>query len=135
MFESGYYPAGAEFNTNAPWNEKEVPERDFEVNATFTLTKQCQITTNDYVPEESGQDEDGWWYDEISTQDTDWEAAYKENYKTPLELIEILKKKCEDELAAIGDMKHGTYSKRRELQNIIDSCKGWAYLDFDIDEA
>ena len=38
MKESGYYPAGAEFDPRAPWNEVELPPKDVEVTISAIVT-------------------------------------------------------------------------------------------------
>ena len=43
MKESGYYPEGAEFDPNAPWNEKEIPMEEIEVEVTVTLKKKVKL--------------------------------------------------------------------------------------------
>lgn len=43
MKESGYYPEGAEFDPNAPWNEKEIPKEEIEVEVTVTLRKKVKL--------------------------------------------------------------------------------------------
>ena len=43
---------------SAPWNEKETPEKEFEVCITQTLSKTVKVTTNDYIPD-GGIDDDG----------------------------------------------------------------------------
>lgn len=43
MKESGYYPEGAEFDPNAPWNEKETPKEEIEVEVTVTLKKKVKL--------------------------------------------------------------------------------------------
>ena len=43
MRESGYYPAGAEFDPQAPWNEKMQREVEVEVDVTLTVTKTIKV--------------------------------------------------------------------------------------------
>ena len=38
MYESGYYPSGAEFDSKAPWNKQELPERDIDITCSNTLS-------------------------------------------------------------------------------------------------
>ena len=37
--ESGYYPPGAEFDSNAPWNQIDLPKKEIEVTVSVTLSK------------------------------------------------------------------------------------------------
>ena len=49
MAESGYYPAGAEHDPNAPWNQEDIPEREVEVTVSVTLSKTLKIKVSDYT--------------------------------------------------------------------------------------
>ena len=51
---SGYYPAGAEFDPNAPWNEIGQPEIDVEADVTITIHKKVKLFTTDYEKDEDG---------------------------------------------------------------------------------
>lgn len=57
MHESGYYPPGAEFDPNAPWNQVDPPEEPFEVTVSITLSK--TFTVNVPNPTHTEVDEDG----------------------------------------------------------------------------
>lgn len=54
MIESGYYPAGAEFDPSAPWNEHTNDEIDVEVDVTITVHKKVKIYTTDYELDDEG---------------------------------------------------------------------------------
>ena len=43
---SGYYPPGAEFDPNAPYNQSEPPEMLVELTATEIMTKPISVYTN-----------------------------------------------------------------------------------------
>lgn len=43
---SGYYPPGAEFDPNAPYNQSEPPEMLVELTATEIMTKTISVYTN-----------------------------------------------------------------------------------------
>ena len=79
MKESGYYPAGAEFDPRAPWNEVELPPKDVEVTVSVTLSKTVKITVNDYTIDEEG-------YCDFS--ECDLHKAVKEQIKLPQQLCE-----------------------------------------------
>ena len=119
MIESGYYPLGAEFDPSAPWNEQEVPERQFDVCISQTLSKSTSVTTNDYVPEVD-QDEDGY-HDYSDTSDTDWKEAYKNEHFTPLQLIgefkDFLTKHLPDPIVDVKEFRRFKY--------LIGECEGW----------
>lgn len=72
---SGNYPAGAANDPSAPYNQPEYPElQDYDVTASFVLDKSFTVTS-------SSDDEEGIKQDLI------------EDYMTPLDLINELKKK------------------------------------------
>lgn len=54
MAESGYYPAGAEHDPNAPWNQEDIPEREIEVTVSITLSKTLKIEVSDYTVDSEG---------------------------------------------------------------------------------
>lgn len=58
MTESGYYPMGAEFDKNAPYNQVEPEPLELEVTVSVTLSKTMKIKVNDYL-EEIEDDEEG----------------------------------------------------------------------------
>ena len=120
MNTDGNYPPGAINDPNAPWNEKETPEKEFEVCITQTLSKTVKVTTNNYIPD-GGVDDDGHYYLDADTSDTNWREVYKNSHYTPLELIEkfrdFLKSTLQDPLG--GTLK---YAHRIML---IEECENW----------
>ena len=144
MIESGYYPPGAEFDVNAPYNQAEIPEKDFDVTISQTLSKDTTVTTNDYIPGESGVDyepdgEGGYcacgWQDDDDTSDTNWSNEYEANgYHTPLQLIQMLKDYLQKDLEKWQEEDKKTSNSGpafhvRRLQHLIEECDG-----FDEDE-
>lgn len=116
MTERRYYPLGAEHDPN---EIQEVPERQFDVCISQTLSKSTRVTTNDYVPEVD-QDEDGY-HDYSDTYDTDWKGAYKNEHLTPLHLIsefkDFLTKHLPDPLIDVKGFRRFKY--------LIGECEGW----------
>jgi len=104
---------------SAPFNEVEVPERQFDVCISQTLSKSTVVTTNDYVPVVD-QDEDGC-YSYRDTSDTDWKKAYKSEHLTPLQLIgefkDFLTKHLPDPVVNIAEHK--------KWKKLISECEGW----------
>ena len=43
MSESGYYPAGAEYDPRAPWNQVEPKPKKVEVTVSITLSKTVEV--------------------------------------------------------------------------------------------
>lgn len=114
------YPAMSQSQwDSAPWNEQEVPDRQFDVCISQTISKSTSITTNDYVPEVD-QDEDGV-YESTDTSDTDWNEAYKNEHLTPLQLIgefkNFLTKHLPDPVVDLAEYK--------KWKKLISECEGW----------
>lgn len=78
-FESGYYPAGAEHDPNAPWNQVDPPEEEVEVTISITLSRTVKVTVTDYTVEDEGV-EDGVHYRDIDYYSCDLKQAVKEQY-------------------------------------------------------
>lgn len=123
------YPAGAENDPNAPYNEVEVPEKEFEVLVSQTLSKSTSVITNNYIPGASGveyeHDEEGGhavgWQEPDDTSDTDWENEYHENdHYMPSQLIEIFKNFLTEQLNQGIVYKSSAYTK-----HLIEECEGW----------
>ena len=52
MIKSDYYPPGAEFDPNAPYNQSDPEPVEVDVCISQTLHKSTTISTTDYVAEE-----------------------------------------------------------------------------------
>ena len=72
--ESGYYPAGAEFDPRAPWNEVELPPKEVEVTVSVTISKTMKVPVGDYIIDEEG---------EADFSNCDLKKAVEENIKLP----------------------------------------------------
>lgn len=116
MRESGYYPPGAEFDPNAPWNEIPIPEKDFVVTISQTVSKTVNVLTDDYA--RCYDDETGYEY--ADTQDTDWKEAYAKDHEDIPKLLSLLKSYIERDLEC-GDSK---YSKE-QLKYFLKECEDW----------
>ena len=140
MIESGYYPPGAEYDPNAPYNQSDIPEKEFEVTCSQTLSKSIEVWTSNYIPGASGvdyesDDEGGCyasaWHDDPDTSDTNWSQEYDANgYKTPLQLIQMLKGYLEDELKKWEEVDkqdpHKWASTQvRKFKSLIEECDCW----------
>ena len=122
MYESGYYPAGAEFDPNAPYNEPVIPEQDFEVDVEYVLQKKAvKVTTDDYSPE---FDEETGHVD-ANTEDTDWENVYENSHYTIPELLSELELYIKQDL----ERYKGSATKERQLKEMLEDCQGWEMYD------
>lgn len=79
------YPMGAD-NSSAPWNQKDLKEKDIEVTISITLSKTVTISVNDYKIGESGLDEDGYYFEDIDFSECNLEEAVKEQITLPQDL-------------------------------------------------
>ena len=139
MYDNYNYPMGAD-TPDAPWNQVDVPEKDFEVTCSQSLSRTATVTTNNYIPGASGvdyerDDEGGYtacgWQDDDDTSDTNWGDEYSEcGYMTPLQLIQMLREYLEKDLRDIQkDMLPNDRSykatKARQLKGLIEECDCW----------
>lgn len=130
MRESGYFPVGAEFDPSAPYNELSIPDEEFEITCSQTLSKTVTVTTNNYIPGASGvdyeRDDEGGCYavpyhDDPDTSDTDWADEYKTKHLTPLDLIKKLR-------SLLMDIDSGALRSNpcyQHKQYYINECSGW----------
>lgn len=114
MLESGYYPPGAEFDPHAPYNEVEIPEREFDATISSSLSKSTTIESKDYLIDE---DPDGSY---IDTSDIAWTKEYQEQHYTPLGLINEFKTFLEEQKEKETDK-----SKIHKIEWLIKECSDW----------
>ena len=118
MSEADYYPAGSYSDPNAPYNEPVIPERDFDIDVEFVMSKSVTVTTNDYAPEYD--DEDG--RENANTENTDWEEAYDNSgHLTIAEMLQELESYVKDDMEKTAPNS----GKGRYLQRVLESCQGW----------
>ena len=150
MLESGYFPAGAEFDPSAPYNQSDPEEKDFKVTCSQSLSKTVTVTTGNYIPGASGvdydSDDEGGTYaipyqDPPDTSDTNWQEEFSNNdYHTPLELISILKTYVEQDLKGWEQSpedpnhKYKRMMEIRRLKNLLENCKNWTEDDLEFIE-
>ena len=104
MIESGYYPPGAEFDVNAPYNQKELPEKEIEVTVSITLSKTVKIKVSDYTIY-SIEADNGKCFDEIDYSDCDLKGAVKDQIILPQNAYNYIIPKSNKEVQAISDLK------------------------------
>ena len=123
----GNYPPGAANDPNAPWNEKDPPEKLFGITVSCSLSKDTEVTSNNY-------DETGFYgagslnepwitsteYDSDDRLNCPWDD-YTESEYTPSEIIEFAKQ-CAEYMLSNKDYK---VKSKYGLKKIIDSCTGW----------
>lgn len=132
------YPPGAQYDPSAPWNEPEIPEKEFDVTCCQTLSKTVSVFTDNYIPGASGvdyeYDPEGsvavGWHDPDDTSDTNWNNEYHENdHYTPLQLIELFKKYLENDLNRMSEVKN-----EKRIKHLIEECSDWIEDDVEYAE-
>lgn len=103
-------PVGADYDTDAPWNRKEVPEKEIEVLVSLTLSKTFRIKVNDYTVNDSGVNEDGGYFEDTDYSDCNLRKAVEEQILLP----------------------HNTY--KRDILDVKDKedLEGWCVDDFEV---
>lgn len=115
---SNYPPMSQSEWDNAPFNEPIIPERDFDIDVEFVMSKTVTVTTNDYAPEYD--DEDG--RENANTENTDWEQAYDNSgHLTIAEMLQELESYVKDDMTKTAPNS----GKGRYLQRVLESCQGW----------
>ena len=115
---SNYPPMSQSEWDNAPFNEPIIPERDFDIDVEFVMSKTVTVTTNDYAPEYD--DEDG--RENANTENTDWEQAYDNSgHLTIAEMLQELESYVKDDMTKTAPNS----GKGRYLQRVSESCQGW----------
>jgi len=118
-FASGDYPAGAEYAPNAPYNQSSLPEREFTVTVSSTLSKNTTVTTDDY------DYDDG----DITISDDNLAEAFRYDHYSPESLIKNAKELLEYAVTITRDK-----GMRDRMKDVIQECAGWTQEDFFICE-
>ena len=129
MYDNYAYPPGAD-NEKAPWNQSDIPEKEFDVTCSQTLSKAATVFTSNYTPgaveAEHEWDEDG--YHTVYTRDPDdtsdviWKEEWHDNdHYTPIQLIELFQKYLLDEVNGSNTVNRNP----QFLHHIITECNNW----------
>lgn len=128
MIESGYYPPGTEFDTNAPWNQSDPEPVEVNVTISQSLSRSTTITVTDYIAkewEDCEPDKEGGFYRtggvDYDFSDSDLKGAYEEQEYTIPELLDYLKAYLITDIAEC-DKESG---KKKKLQHILECCEDW----------
>ena len=117
MTESGYYPMGAEFDKNAPYNQVDAEPIEIEVTVSVTMSKTVKVKVNDYI-DEIEEDETGK-YRNIDFSVCDLDTAVKEQVYLPQDSCFIF-----DNYINKGS-KSKSESAYKETKKILDDLSGW----------
>lgn len=136
------YPAMSQSQwDSAPFNEVEVPEKDFEITCSQSLSRTAIVTTNNYIPcvDEGCEDGVGYHDEWADTSDTCWSDEYANNgYKTPLELICLLREYVAKDLTELEntmepDDRSYKATQARMLRGLIEECDAWSEDETDFE--
>ncbi len=122
--ESGFFPAGAKHDPNAPWNQEDIEERECDVNYSCMLHRTAAVSTTDYIPGFVEYDEDGAYSTGDDFSRTDWIKEFSGQHYTPADLIALLRG-IATELAEGRTPQKGAGEWRR----IAANCEGWEVED------
>ena len=131
-------PPGAANDPSAPYNQVDIPEKEFDVTCCMTLSKTTTGFTNDYIPGASGCDyepdgEGGYvpipYHDDDDTSDTNWDDVFSANHKTIPELLDEFKQYLQkdlDNIDAVAEIrKHDKAFLKRKIERLIEECNNW----------
>lgn len=118
MYNNYYYPAGAD-TPDAPWNQPDPEEKNFNVSVSCSLSKDTDVTTDDW----SG-DED---YEYIEHP----QQAYEENWFTPEKLIDFASQAASLMLSE----KDYRLADKYTLMEIVASAKDWTVDEFNVEQS
>lgn len=120
------YPPGSN-TTDAPWNEIEVPDMEFDVTISMSLSKTVKCSTNKYNPVVIDEPHNRLHEEYPDTSDTPWNEVYGDNHKTILELLSELKKYIQKDLDNLmsDDSKPDKAFHRRRLEFLMEECDNW----------
>ena len=126
MYDNYNYPPGAD-TPDAPWNEVEVPDMEFDVTISMSLSKTVKCSTNKYNPIVIDEPHNRLHEEYPDTSDTPWSEVYGDNHKTIPELLEELKKYIQKDLdnLANDETKMDKAFHRRRLEFLMKECDNW----------
>lgn len=124
MYESGYYPPGAEHDPNAPYNQRDPEPIEYDACVSVCLSKSTKLSTQYY---ETDEDEECCYISHTPLAPKD---DYKELcYSLPSmfkEFIDLMNEKLQDpNLDRI---------KRWKYQSMIEDISGWVVDDLEVIE-
>jgi len=128
MRESGYYPPGAEFDPNAPYNQPPEPDPiEVECHVSVGLVNDLVVGTTNYWTE---RDDDGYRETHLEDGYTDIEGYVRKEYRSITDLLAELVKYIDKELESPDLKRH----RKQELQQMRESATGWKEENFEIED-
>lgn len=131
MYDNYHYAPGSD-TPDAPWNQVENPEEEFNVTIVETLSKDVTIHTSNYQLEKDYNEDDNSMKEYVDTSDTDWKDEYKKQGCTAIETIIAVKTYLEEvrleQLIELSRCRSLTTEEQKELRvvkDLIEQCSGW----------
>ena len=143
MSDMDFYPAGAYYDSSAPYNEPYVPEKEFDCTCIQVLSKTVSVITDNYIPGKSGVDDEvddeghpyaSPWHDPDDTSDTNWAEEYHDNdHYTPIQLIGLYKDTLKKQLESWEGMEDTPEGMKniKNIKHLISECEGWEEDELD----
>lgn len=135
MRESGYYPAGAEHDPSAPYNQCDPEVKQFTATMSFILTAECMFDSEQWEGGGVGCDEDGYYREPIEYTGSENDAinSFNDQHKTPVTLIseycDILKAR----LAELEKDGKRNYFEIKRLKSDIADCELYANQEAEVE--
>ena len=126
MTESGYYPPGAEFDPNAPYNQSEPEPIKLDVYITQVFSKPANIEVTDY--EYEVDEFEKCYY----TSNCDLKGATRDQITT----IEDILTELPNIYKELTTNDSGTITKYQldRLKVLAKACEGWDLDEFEVVE-
>ena len=128
------YPPGAAHDPSAPYNEIVIPDMEFDVTISMSLSKTVKCMTTQYEPVEIDEPHNRIHEEYPDTSNTNWSDVYSEGcHKTIPELLEELKKYIQKDLDNLmsDDSKSDKAFHRRRLEHLMLECDDWVVNEED----
>ena len=150
MFESGYYPPGAEHDPNAPYNQSDLDPIDVDCYISYSISKDITVSTTDYIAEEwedwDSDDEGGYVHSggvDYDFSNCNFSEAYHQDHYDILELLEQLKVFLEGAIEDLEQLspevsKEEKAAKRANLRiykQMLEDCQGWTLDEEEVGKA
>lgn len=150
MFESGYYPPGAEHDPNAPYNQSDSDPIDVDCYISCSISKDITVSTTDYIAEEwedwDSDDEGGYIHSggvDYDFSNCNFSKAYHQDHYGILELLEQLKVFLEGAIEDLEQLsseanKEEKAAKRANLRiykQMLEDCQGWTLDEEEVGKA
>lgn len=150
MFESGYFPPGAEHDPNAPYNQSDPDPIDIDCYVSCSISKDVTVSTTDYIAEkweDWDMDAEG---DYVHSGGVDYDFSncnfsevYHQNHYGILELLEQLKVFLEGAIEKLEQLspeasKEEKAARRANLRiykQMLEDCQGWTLDEEEVGKA